>query len=376
MLVKLLPALLCLLILNSCSPTKSDNLIIEIDPYTHQQDLSLFLTVEDAIVLEQNEVSAINQIGKLSMLGDLVYILDIGKEKSLSVFSKIGQFQFKVGRSGNGPGEYNGINDFYVSPADSSISILSVNPPKILHYSKRGKFLKVNELDFYASKLFQLNNGDKLYEVSPFKNDNYLFRERDNVVIEKELSIFKKRPKNIGRYFHTNLPGFQSYENSVLFLPTLSNKIYEIVNDGVKIKYELSLKNLTPSYEKAASKDDYVKRMTFFETQKHLLIKYYHLNGTRIYLLNKEESKSINSDLTNTAGASGLLSNLFNYTVYTDKEKFYAYVPYSLLKYWKSTFQNNQFNTSLFTNIEETKDAILESSNDQVVIVKYSIPNF
>ncbi len=102
---------------------------------THQVNkLSDILEPIDVIALETTNESLIRNINKIEFYKDDIYVLDLEGSKSLLVFSKNGKYKYKIGRIGNGPGEYSEPRDFDID--EEEVRILTHN--KLLIYTSFG----------------------------------------------------------------------------------------------------------------------------------------------------------------------------------------------------------------------------------------------
>lgn len=115
------------------------------------------------VPLQMTDDCIIGQINKVIFAYGNYYILDEELAKSLYVFDQEGNFKFKVGRLGRGPGEYVHLADFSINFKDETIEILA-EASKILKFDMNGKFLS-------ALKLEKPNFSEK-FEI--FDDGNYL----------------------------------------------------------------------------------------------------------------------------------------------------------------------------------------------------------
>lgn len=103
---------------------------------------SIFASVKP-ILLETTEESMIGEIDGIQVIDSLIFILDKNIAKSLFIFNKDGSFIRKLGKLGNGPGEYLDISDFTIDKANEKIYTLDPGSEKINVYDLRnGRFIK------------------------------------------------------------------------------------------------------------------------------------------------------------------------------------------------------------------------------------------
>lgn len=120
------------------------------------------------VPLETNENSFFGGAASMIIESDTVYILDARGIKGLLRFTIDGKFIDKIGRVGQGPGEYVSTQNFYVH--GDRISIIDLAQQKILTYSKKGDFLFEKRMPFYAEQAIQLNSSEIAFRCSPESN--------------------------------------------------------------------------------------------------------------------------------------------------------------------------------------------------------------
>lgn len=95
------------------SKTNDAGLIVRHVDLSHVQDVSVFDLVDSITVvpLETNDSCLVSYMRSIKKKGDKLYILD-GKQETLFCFKIDGSFLFKIHHLGNGPEEYQHIEDF------------------------------------------------------------------------------------------------------------------------------------------------------------------------------------------------------------------------------------------------------------------------
>jgi len=104
------------------------------------------------------------------------------------VRSKDGKYKYKIGRTGNGPGEYMEPKDFEIN--ENKIRILSYN--KLVVYSLSGQFKRNVRLGFAA---------ENFTSISPEYDAYYGAAREDRIIVadkngKKKYSFFEYSPKN------------------------------------------------------------------------------------------------------------------------------------------------------------------------------------
>ncbi len=151
-------------ILTACSHVDSkqkdsDYLTISVKPSTSvDTKLSDIASGIEYIRLETNPDCMMGSISRLMMFNDRFYIRDDSQYTTIFCFDKKGKFISRFERSGKGPGEYIGINCFYIDEDKEQMVIYDRRQGKILRYSINGDFvneitgvLETNQLAAYIS---------------------------------------------------------------------------------------------------------------------------------------------------------------------------------------------------------------------------------
>ncbi|TKG94549.1 6-bladed beta-propeller [Puteibacter caeruleilacunae] len=132
-----------------------------------------------AIALETKDACLIENIDKLQLFQDKIYVLDMYGAQSLLVFNSKGQYLFKIGRLGKGPGEYVRPFDFYIDKEDHEIRILTHK--KVLVYDLTGNYKRTINLDFSARQFAQVTQDVDCYYGSS-KEDRVIVANRQGAI--------------------------------------------------------------------------------------------------------------------------------------------------------------------------------------------------
>lgn len=111
------------------------------------------------IPLETSEESVIREIEKIYITDSLVIIFDW---KDVSVFNQEGNFIRKIGKKGNGPGEYNYLNDIFFDNK-SGLIYLRDRLKKMLVYSLDGRLIDEKQTKIWFDSFCKIEGGYWLY---------------------------------------------------------------------------------------------------------------------------------------------------------------------------------------------------------------------
>lgn len=241
-----------------------DKRIIDLDLAKKMETLFLHSTLYKSvkiIPLETNKSCLIGLINKLQVTDNFILVLDRSKANSLYVFNKEGHFVRKIGRVGQGPGEYISIADFTVDRENGIVYISDGRLPRIHKYDlTTGKFIQTIMFRFnngranfkeiehiggnlYANALF-LNHSPKNYLL--FSIDESSGKEKNNFLNVMEYN------KGFSNIYVNQSPYrvFFSRENgNTIYVQAFMKQIIEISKEGVFSFLELRGKNMLTNDE-------------------------------------------------------------------------------------------------------------------------------
>lgn len=151
--------------------TNNDLITIDIDKANIKNTIlfsEIFKQIR-IVPLETNRDCLIGNIDKMLIENDTIYVLDEKIARSLFVFDNNGKFIRKIGKLGNGPGEYRKPRSFSIDTENKRINIYGVG--KILNYTLSGVFIRNIRTDNYSVIDIANQNGIIYVDHSPFMND-------------------------------------------------------------------------------------------------------------------------------------------------------------------------------------------------------------
>ncbi|GHU61209.1 hypothetical protein FACS1894123_00230 [Bacteroidia bacterium] len=200
----------------------------------------------DYIKLETTDNNLIGEISQIVFTDNRIIVVDNEKAKSVFVFDMNGNYQFQVGRMGNGPGEYVSIKNVLFVPEKHQI-LIHDGPKKTVHHylSMTGKYLYSERLPFDNWDFVYLESGNIAYRVhgmiSPvtgkFRTNGLTVTDSENKVLYDAFTdLYNGR-----RFKWTMHHPLRKMLNTVFFSPNFSNIIYE-VQDSMSIpKYYINI---------------------------------------------------------------------------------------------------------------------------------------
>ncbi|MDR3219931.1 MAG: 6-bladed beta-propeller [Dysgonamonadaceae bacterium] len=130
-----------------------------------------------------------------------IYILDAQRAKSLFIYDREGRLKKVIDNIGNGPGEFK--FNTYVN------SFITINNDDII--LDKGNFISDESTNYIR---IINKEGDKITELLPVPE------------FVREITISPRNP-------------LQENRDTILFMPSLSNNIYQIYDKKIEVRYQL-----------------------------------------------------------------------------------------------------------------------------------------
>ena len=268
-----------------------DNAIIKTgDSFSYS---SMFKSIK-TIILETNELCLIGFITKMRVLDPYIIILDLSIAKSLYVFDMNGHFIRKIGRIGQGPGDYVQLTDFTVDKDNNIIYVLDsyinrinkydLNTGKFIHSINLGNNVQSHNIEYVGGIIF----ADAYFRQH--SDDNYLIRtiQDPSGKIDGHFLNVNEYRKGISNISHTFGNAFYLLENgNAVFVQPFMDKIIEVSKDSIVSCFEIKSKDVITSdmVKKSIEKDSNRLELELMQYNKYFQIRNYIEHGNRIQFL-------------------------------------------------------------------------------------------
>ncbi|TKG93345.1 6-bladed beta-propeller [Puteibacter caeruleilacunae] len=150
---------------------KVPTMAVDCDNCSVKSNLSEMFDPLSFVVLETKKECLIESIDKISIHKNKIYILDTKGAKSLLVFATDGRYLYKIGKVGNGPGEYVKPYDFNVDLKNNEVKILTHK--KLLIYDLGGQYRRTLWYGFSARQFASMENRNECF-YGAGKNDKII----------------------------------------------------------------------------------------------------------------------------------------------------------------------------------------------------------
>jgi hypothetical protein len=192
---------------------------------------TIFNDKAEYIKLESPVNHLIGDVNKIIVTGKYIIIGDYYNTISVYIFKKSGEFISQISAVGQGPFEYNTLQDFYFDEHKKEIGIFAIDG-KCVVYNLDGKGLKEYYTGVSAVKYHKQNNNIlisgqeseyclKLFEPETGKSSDF-------------IELTNKIANSYGPY-----KCFATSNESTFYIPNLSQTIYRINGNIVKPIYNL-----------------------------------------------------------------------------------------------------------------------------------------
>ena len=258
------------------------------------------------IKLETSDESLIGSISTLSIIGNVLYVADYSKSKSVFAFDLQGNFLYKINNIGNGPGEYQNINMVQID--EKNIFILDWFSGKIMKYDLFGNFISEKKIIPHPNDFINLNNGEMIFNHTHYnEKKKYQIEFTDSLWNPIETAFPFKNTRGI---FFQQFSIFQKLKDeTILYRYSFCDTIFKIKDRKITPLYNLSFhvpeqvealfeetKNMEDrDYFKRLMKNDLVRSFNFIELKNALFINYSKGMGAYVSLISKKDSKIYHS---------------------------------------------------------------------------------
>ena len=322
------------------------------------------------LILKTGE-EIIPTISKVLMSEDMVYILS-KPNNTIYALDLGGNLVFTIDHQGNGPQEYNSVDDFGINIGKKILEIIDLRGQRILRYSAlSGKYLEEIDYVFYTYTFAPLEGGGRVFHNSVMPNGKYFnnsslnagvfFSDSSNKIVETYLDydstgITKSRLVTTQNIFRT-------FDQDYLYAPLYSNKIFKInsVNETFQPRYLIDLgrhsmptsflkdyKGNPMEFDLYLNKSEYAHYITdFYENRSH--ISYWFLIANRPYKVIHDKK------MKRTFAYERILKTGFDFNlepIGVWKNQFITSVNYETLKsfitIYESRFSKEQLNQNYY----------------------------
>lgn len=251
-----------------------------------------------SVELELTQASLIGEIFKIEKTDDHIFVLESNGPRLLQ-FSKNGKFIKSIGKEGNGPREYKRLITFTVNPEERLIYLASFNEVSV--YTFENKFVKKLKgfglpqfISYAQSRLLIFSNqieGDK----NDIKLTSLLYALDKTLHVDTVKLKSIKLNKVVGTFYPKSK--YMSYTENGLFLyiptlipeETIRDTLYSLEENGFKYALDLNLSNLTRPGEPKL-----INITSITKSDRYIFTEYLHDNSPKLFLYDFKQKKGYN----------------------------------------------------------------------------------
>tara|TARA_R110001592_G_scaffold135241_2_gene351388 strand:+ start:3108 stop:4250 length:1143 start_codon:yes stop_codon:yes gene_type:complete len=177
----------------------------------------------ELIHLEEGQEGLITEIRSLIKSPDK-FVFTTTSEWDIFIYSQLGEFINKFNHKGEGPEEYQNIQNLWVK--GNTVFIYSKVTNRVLEYSFQGRFISSAKVDEGYQDIFPLNDG----YLAHYRDDNWKlmlvflgldFKKQSTALPRKDVQDFMSLTWNT----------FNKYKGNVVYRTVLNDTIYLISQD-------------------------------------------------------------------------------------------------------------------------------------------------
>lgn len=324
--------------------TEESSTVIKIDVTdTRLNSLSQIVDKIEYITLEETDQSLIGDIGNVIATSNRFLIQD-GFSERIYAFTKTGEHLFTLNKKGDGPGEYENLNQMSYDFENDQIVVTSNS--KIIWYDENGKFIREMKSIFAGAQGFQVLEGSWLAffmiytHLDQSKNPhNLCILDENGDMVRKHLPLNGVDIKNTVSLFSS----FHNQRNSGLLSQQYSNDLISVSREKSFIKFKLDFMNnnlpedfekqflsdRTLNYEKVLNLEKenkwaHLKGIAALETKSFLNFSYSY-DGQYVFCIYDKLRGTLHQYDATVRNDIGGLETLYNYSTSGDSFISFAY---------------------------------------------------
>ena len=195
------------------------------------------------VSLETNDDILMAGCNKVEFFESKYFVLD-KQFSNLLVFDQDGNYLYRIGKLGGGPGEYQSIYGFELDLENRNVLVYSLDNQAVFKYTLEGEYISKVTVDFYGFDFYLASNGQYIFN-SRYNNDGKYPQASIFVTNAdgKVQSNFFEYP-NEATQMVMSMSGFSTVDgNKGYFNHAFSDTVYQfnLIDNTVEAAFGLSL---------------------------------------------------------------------------------------------------------------------------------------
>lgn len=259
----------------------SDSTLIQINVDPGGEESYAFDSLIDDISyikLETNSDCLIGSIHQILCTKDYIFIMDVFVANAVYCFDKQGNFVRRIGKKGQGPGEYTRLCKMCLTSDQKQIILYDWT--RLHYYDLQGNHIKDVSPSFYVNDIELINNDF----IAGFKESGVDDNSQRQMlaVYDKDFKLlYREFPSFYNKVFRLNngMHSLRSFGNDIYLKEPWKNSIYRIEKDRCYEKYRINITNGGyPERQEDMDSDTYIKILgTKVHFHDYVILKNYAL---------------------------------------------------------------------------------------------------
>lgn len=332
--------------LTNCQKEKRVEQKIDVIDFGDECTSSLLSDIECRFIpLETNDSILVGGINRVEFVDKRIFVLDRSRTNTLSVFDCDGQYITRVGRTGQGPGEYRYLGNFFVDEKKRLLILTDFGKSYLLYYDlDTYQYISSDKFDFFSDCAPLDENRWVWYSPDGFatpQRENYYLRISDQA---NETAALLNPASFVSIHSINSNDHIHRFKGNVFVHFPFKNTVWRVKQETSEACYDIILgkKQMPPidymhsigsgrrNYTGELFNSEYVYAYRLLELDDYLQITYMYKKGTYFGFYQKKDQRGITYKFPEFIRATGLtgLGNI----VGTYKDYFVGYINPIILK--------------------------------------------
>lgn len=269
---------------------------------THEDfDLSTFVRNWDFSILEQNDSCQLSKVGRIKIMGDDVFIVNIdGIQSDIYRFTSSGQFKNQIGKQGNG---YDFVTNILIDSVNRRVCLQDIFERSIHFYDYEGNYLRSYKPYPHLhdmADVFYVNDNEVLGYYGITQKQNLAFFVADSLLLLSDSLSFYSIVSDSPGVLNFSKNAVSHYGKRTLLIHPFCDTIFEyrnrrlypafITQIGASLPEKYGLENKDCIWVKNdLERQGYYSKSSIFETGSHIWIGC----GKNRLMFNKETNSGV-----------------------------------------------------------------------------------
>jgi len=204
---------------------------------------SLYQGLPDFIKLETTDDCLIGNITNILFDDSLIFVVDKEQAKTVFVFDMKGKFINRIGKVGNGPGEYTHLS-VSLNKDKNQVIIYDVAQLKVIKYDYNGNLLNDKRVPYYCFDYTELQSGKKIFKTrdhdqtrpKEYEGNVLIITDTDNKILFGGCCEFHSNKFSCFQY-----PDFFYFGDEIFFRPDWCDTLFVVTDEGIFPKYYINI---------------------------------------------------------------------------------------------------------------------------------------